>query len=115
MVVYLSILIYVNKTRNVNETHFNLLHVHVVIAKNKTSPIPIKLLQNTVLMELQLYIFSNQQQQQQSLFVPRNCTVLHKFKKEKLPRKRAQPLRNSKLIELSGWAKRKNLQIPTLK
>ena len=36
-------------------------------------------------------------------------------KKEKLLRKRAQPLRNSKLIELSGWAKRKNLQIPYIK
>ena len=30
-------------------------------------------------------------------------------RKKKLQRKRAQPLRNSKLIELSGWAKRKKI------
>ena len=36
-------------------------------------------------------------------------------RKKKLLRKRAQPLRNSKLIELSGWAKPKNLQIPYIK
>ena len=36
-------------------------------------------------------------------------------RKKKLLEKRAPPLRNSKLIELSGWAKRKNLQIPYIK
>lgn len=48
MFIYLFWLIFVNKTKNVNKTHFNLLHVHVGFAKNKTLPIPMNLLQNTV-------------------------------------------------------------------
>ena len=36
-------------------------------------------------------------------------------RKKKLQRKRVQPLRNSKVIELSGWAKRKDDTIPDVR
>ena len=69
--------------------------------------------QKRIFLALDIHLHSaGIQQQQPSLLVPRNYIVLTSMQEEKLLRKRAQPLRNSKLIELSGWAKRKNLQIP---